>query len=160
VKRDELIAKLEAARGEVEATLAGLDAAQLQAPGVVGDWSVKDLLAHITAWEVDLLTNLGKARRGVKVPRIKWTDAAIEAQNQKWHAEMKERPLERVRADFDGARRQLLRQLGTLSEGDLASTPAWLGQPLAGYVESYALDHELEHLQQMRAWRERTLGSR
>src|SRR3989442_6753194 len=46
----------------LEALLAPLDEAQMTTPGVIGDWSIKDILAHITAWHHRLLARLHAAR--------------------------------------------------------------------------------------------------
>ena len=79
MKRDELLAALEAARAKLDAALEGMSAEDLTAPGPVGDWSVKDLLAHVTSWDVDLLTNLGKIKRGQKPGRTQWDKALIQS---------------------------------------------------------------------------------
>jgi signal transduction histidine kinase len=48
----------------LEAALAGLDETQLLAAGACGTWSIKDVLAHLTACEAELVAGLSKARRG------------------------------------------------------------------------------------------------
>ena len=35
-------------------------------PGVVGQWSLKDILVHLTLWEAELVTLLFQARQGQK----------------------------------------------------------------------------------------------
>jgi len=40
-----------------QASYAGLSDAQLMEPGVTGDWSVRDILAHVTTWEEEALTS-------------------------------------------------------------------------------------------------------
>jgi len=49
--KQQFITKLETAWSAFEASYAGLPASKLTHPGVVGDWSVKDILTHITTWE-------------------------------------------------------------------------------------------------------------
>jgi hypothetical protein len=138
------------------AALEGLTEEQLQLPGAAGEWSVKDILAHITAWEVDLLTNLGKARRGQKPGKVKWTEAEIDAQNAKWQADYRDRPLERVLDDFHGAHKQILRLVEGLSDRELATPMPWgSGQPLYEYFMTYVADHEAEHAPELQAWRRR-----
>jgi hypothetical protein len=156
--RQALIEALTDTRAATESVLAGLEPAGLVAPGVAGDWSVKDVLAHLTAWEVEMLTNLGKARRGAKTGRTRWTQAQTDAQNAAWHSQMKDRPLSQVLDDFRGVRRQSLRQVEGLTDQVLAAVPAWLDQPLGEYIASQTCEHETEHLLELRAWRDRQAG--
>ena len=51
--RDEILEALHASRAQVEAALTGLTDAQLIEPGALGEWSVKDILSHLTAWEAE-----------------------------------------------------------------------------------------------------------
>ena len=154
MKRDELLAALVAARAKLDAALAGMGPEEMTAPGPVGDWSVKDLLAHVTAWDVDLLTNLGKVRRGQKPGRTQWDSAGIQAQNEAWQAELKDRPLERVLADYAGVHQQLLRGVRSLSDAELEAPADWLqGRPLAKYFVDHVVTHEDEHAVELAEWR-------
>ena len=154
MKRDELLAALEAARARLDAALEGLTEAELTRPGTVGDWSIKDLMAHVTAWDVDLLTNLGQAKRGQKPGRTAWDNAAIQAQNVAWYAEFKDRPLDRVVADYDGVHAQLLRRVEGLTDSELEAPAAWLqGRPLFQYFLDDVVTHEGEHGAELAKWR-------
>lgn len=153
----ELVAKLQAARADLEAALAGLEPEQLLTPGVLGAWTVKDVLAHLTAWEVELVTGLAKFKRGVSPGKTQYTPAEIEAQNTRWHAEAQSRPLDRVLADLRGVRRQTLRQLETLTERDLNAPRAWLrDSTIAEWVLTWVVEHETEHAQHLAHWRAQT----
>jgi uncharacterized protein (TIGR03083 family) len=155
MKRDELLAALEAARARLDAALAGMSSEELTAPGPVGDWSVKDLLAHVTSWDVDLLTNLGKIKRGQKPGRTQWDTAGIQAQNDAWHQELKDRPLERVLADYDGVHAQVLRAVSGLSEAELEAPADWLGGgPMSQYFVDHIVTHEDEHGAELAEWRQ------
>src|SRR5712692_10981660 len=61
----ELLARIRAARAQLERTLAGLDEAALSAPGPEG-WAVKDHLAHLAAWGRKVLGNMD-GRKGTEV---------------------------------------------------------------------------------------------
>lgn len=160
MQRKELLAQLEAVRDQVEDLLAGLNPALMEEPALPGGWSAKDVLAHITAWEVDALTNLGKVKRGVKPGTTRWTAAKIQAQNDQWHAEMKDRPLERVLADFRGARRQTRRLLEGMSDKEAHAPADWLqGRSIVDYIASHTSNHEAEHLEHLRAWRAELAGT-
>lgn len=46
--KNELLNLLRLARAEWDALLASIDEARMREPGVEGDWSIKDLIAHVT----------------------------------------------------------------------------------------------------------------
>jgi hypothetical protein len=49
--------------------------------GVVGQWSVKDILAHVTTWEEETLTHLAAMLRGERCPRYSVQYGGIDAFN-------------------------------------------------------------------------------
>ena len=155
MKRDELLAALEAARARLDAALAGMSSEEMTVPGPLGDWSVKDLLAHVTSWDVDLLTNLGRIKRGQKPGRTQWDKAGIQEQNEAWHQELKDRPLERVLADYDGVHAQVLRAVHGLTDAELEAPVDWLaGRPMYRYFVDHIVTHEDEHGAELAEWRQ------
>jgi hypothetical protein len=50
-----LLDRLEAAWAALTDAYAGVPESTLTEPGVVDDWSVKDVLAHVTTWEQEAL---------------------------------------------------------------------------------------------------------
>ena len=55
MNREQLLNKLDKAWTALEESYAGLPDSQLTEPGVVDNWSVKDMLAHVTTWEEEAL---------------------------------------------------------------------------------------------------------
>ena len=51
MNREQLLKKIDTPWAALRASYAGLNEAQLAQPGVTGDWSVIDILAHVAAWE-------------------------------------------------------------------------------------------------------------
>lgn len=153
--RSELLTALKHSRAEMDSALAGLTEAQMTEPGVVGEWSVKDLLSHLTAWEVQLVTTLGQLQRGQRLKSVPWTDEEAEKLNAQWSVDYRDRPLENVLADFHAVRPQTARQVERLTEADLSEPRAFLkGDTLAKMIAVETFEHEAEHLPHLRAWRE------
>ena len=151
MSRAALIADLREARTRLDAALGPLDEARLAEPGR-GDWRLQDILSHLTAWAVDLLTNLGKVRRGQKPGKTQWSAADIQAQNDAWQAEFKDRPAAAVLADFRGVHQQLLRQAESASEAELSAPAAWLqGRSIETYFREHVVDHERKHAAELAA---------
>jgi len=62
--KDELIAEIRREWLLLETLLNSLSEDQMTTPDVEGPWSVKDMLAHLSAWEKVLLDRLGAALSG------------------------------------------------------------------------------------------------
>src|SRR5438477_1290313 len=64
-----LLKRLGTAWAALKESYAGLSDSQLTEPGVTGDWSVKDILAHVTTWEEEALKYLPLVIKGGRPPR-------------------------------------------------------------------------------------------
>jgi hypothetical protein len=69
MNRQQLLKKLNKAWVEIKESYAGLSGSQLTEPGITGDWSVKDILAHVTTWEEEALKYLPLIIEGRRPPR-------------------------------------------------------------------------------------------
>jgi hypothetical protein len=81
VNRQQLLDRLDSAWVEFQASYAGLSNSLLTEPGVVGDWSVKDVIAHVTWWEEEALRHLPPIISGERPPRYSATYGGIDAFN-------------------------------------------------------------------------------
>src|SRR5258708_14781585 len=69
MKKHQVFQKLEQAWTALKESYAGLPDAQITEPGVMGEWSVKDILAHVTTWEEEALKYLPLILSGGRPPR-------------------------------------------------------------------------------------------
>ena len=158
MKKTELIQALKDSRASFLAAIEGLPDEALLQPGVVGEWSIRDLLVHLTLWEAELVTVLYYVKQGRKPPAGVIASEDMDAKNARWHAENKDRPLDVARADFTAVREQTLRRVRSLTQADLerADKQPWLqATPLMAWIASDTFEHEAEHIQQIREWRAR-----
>ncbi len=158
--KDELITKIETEWENLQTALNGLTEEQLHQPGVVGDWTVKDILAHITAWQTRLIASMFKAERGL-TPDTTEGGKTVDQMNERFYQEMKERPFDQVWDDLDASYHQLLSRLENWSEKDLFDPKRfkWMkGQPFLEYIAGDSYEHYEEHAVQIREWR-KTIGS-
>lgn len=149
-----LIAEIETAHAEFEAALAKISSDQMTAPGAMGEWSVKDILAHIAMWRSRAITRLFKAEMG-QPPTIDTPPALAKAAdwvdqlNALDYASQKDRPLDRVMADFEGSHRQLVKRVQNWRDEaalfDPRRYPALKGRSLAEVVWADSAEHETEH---------------
>ncbi len=120
---------------ELTKTITGLSDEQILKPGAAGDWSVKDIMAHITFWDGQLLEELKLLDRGETPPEI--TD--FEAVNQEEAAKSRSASLMDVRANFYSIHEQVMNLL--------EATPH-LSRDL---VEGSTVEHYGEHAADIRA---------
>jgi hypothetical protein len=137
----------------MERLLAQMSVEQINHPGAVGVWSVKDVLAHIAFWERYTVKMLQAAARG-ETPELS-ADDQTERNNASVVAQYYQRPLSAVIADWQQAREDLLEQLAGLSEADLNDPdrfPWSNGRTLLDRIASSSYEHEQEHVEQIRTW--------
>ena len=69
MNRERLIRRVDLGWKGFAAACQGLPADALLEPGVVGEWSVKDLMAHVATWELESLSALPVIAQGGRTPR-------------------------------------------------------------------------------------------
>ncbi len=81
MKQHQLLERLDSAWSDFEDSYAGLTRAQLMIPRVTGEWSVRDIIAHVTWWEQEALKSLPVIRGGGRTPRYSVAYGGIDAFN-------------------------------------------------------------------------------
>jgi len=150
VNHSQLLKRLDTRWQELLASYAGLSETELGEPGVTGTWSVKDIVAHVTAWEAEALTHLPEILVGRKPPRYSVTHGGIDAFN----AQMTERTRGLSLAEVLQRRDDTHRRLVTYLEGLPAAALA--GETRARRrlrLDTYG--HYAVHTKAIRTWRER-----
>ena len=158
--KDELINQIETEWANLQSSLDGLTEAQMHQPGVVGEWSIKDVLAHITAWQTRLITAMFKAEKGF-TPYTTDGDITVDQLNAQFYQEMKDRSFDQVWDDLDSSYHQILTRLGNWKEQDLFDPKRfkWMeGQPFAENIAGDSYEHYAEHVAQIREWRKRVIN--
>ena len=145
-----LLDRLEAAWTALRDSYAGVPDARLVEPGVVDDWSVKDILAHVTTWEEEALEHLPLIIAGGTPPRYA-AQGGIDAFNARATEDGRRQSLAEVLRRRDDTHAQLLDFIRGQPEGTFA------GQTRARRrlrLDTYG--HYPEHTAAIRAWRQRT----
>ena len=104
---EKLLQRLDAAWAAFQASYAGLPDAQLLEPGVVADWSVRDIIAHVTIWEEEALKHLPLIIVGGRPPRYV-TYGGIDAFNAQMIAQKRDLSLAEVRRQQADTHRRLV----------------------------------------------------
>ena len=152
MKRANLVDRIRTTRREFEALLEGLSPRQMTQPGVAGEWSVKDMLAHIAWYEREEADFYGE----IDVEGSPLWRLPQEPRNQKLFEQARHRPLQEVLADFREAHERLLSVVERLSEEDLATPGRFLGTspewPPWRRIAVHSCDHDREHIDMIQAW--------
>ena len=141
---EEILAHIISARIALTSAIFGLSEEELTAPGAVGKWSVKDLMAHIGHWEVVCLEELRIHLRGERSGKD-YRDAV--ALNDEWEAGLQALSLKESIDMFETAHYQLFGLLSALRPEQ------WNGYVRA-WVQGSTWHHFEEHGEQIRAWRQ------
>lgn len=159
MSKDKLVADIQLERQRLEESLAELSEDQMLVPGVLDDWTVKDLLAHITVWEQRMISWVAQTVRDevpeMLPPGMTWDD--LDEWNEQTYQKHRLRPLEEVMADFQLSYPQALQAVHEVSEPDLIDPHrfAWReGRPLWVMVAANTSWHYKEHDESIRNWLE------
>jgi hypothetical protein len=147
IKKEELLARLKADRAALLNTIEGVPDQVLVVPGAAGTWSAMDVLAHITAWDGETLRRIAFATgQGGRPPHDVEDDAYWLAWNEKQVEIKRIMGVRGVKVDMAGTWVRLLARIEELSAREYAR---W------AEVDPYFFRerHDLEHAEQLRAWR-------
>jgi hypothetical protein len=146
--KDELLRQIRFERQRLEETLAHLTHAQMLLPGVDDVWSVKDALAHISAWERRMLAWVDSHLQGQEpaVP-LPWD---VDRMNAETYVQVKDKELEEVLEEFHRSFCDSLVLTESLTEKQLKIVysdtwpmgPLWTG--IAANTHWHYKDHNLD----------------
>jgi uncharacterized damage-inducible protein DinB len=145
--------KMEESRQELFATITELSRAEMCNTQVEGEWTIRDILAHLAAWDQISLEAMRAylAPDGVRVPIITDHDG--------WNAEQtatrKSSPLEEVLKELARVRLELLAIMDGLSEQqwEQVHTLPWGAKGTPADLLSGLAWHEMEHIKAIRKWK-------
>jgi hypothetical protein len=118
--RAELMAELDREWASIERICFSLTEADMVAQPAAGEWSIKDSLVHLSAWEKYLLDRLSYVMTGMKPlypVMTTWDD--VHRFNAQVYEENKDRPLTSVVIEFRSLYRGVMTVLDALSDEQL-----------------------------------------
>ena len=99
---------LDAAWSALQESYAGLPDAPLLEPGVAGDWSVRDILAHVHSWQEEALAHLPTIAAGRTPARYSTAFGGIDAFNALMWERNRDLSLAAIRRRLEDAQRRLV----------------------------------------------------
>ena len=162
MNKSELLNWLQQQNRQWEAFLDQIGAERMDQGGVAGDWSIKDIVAHLTGWRRRTVARLQAAQRGEGEPPPLWP-AHLQADDElnAWiYAARHGRSVREILNESRDVVQQLLAVIGKLPDEvrieriEPTYYLVWVGdkrfQP-GEFFDHFHDDHEAE----MRAWLER-----
>ncbi|MBI5653173.1 MAG: ClbS/DfsB family four-helix bundle protein [Chloroflexi bacterium] len=148
----ELLDRVRADRAAWDALLAQIGEARMSDPGVDGNWSLKDIIAHITFFEREMIGLVRqRALRGSELWQLAQT-----ARNDVIFQQNRDRALRDVLDEARAIYSQLGAALATLSDDDLDDARRFAEMPVEWQpwqiIADNTYEHYRAHIPAVRAW--------
>ncbi len=152
-----LLKTMRAERERWDALLGSINPPRRIQAGAEGTWSVKDVIAHIAAYERELAESLERIARSQPAGRSPTRLLPMEERNARWYEADRGRSFAEVEAAAQQVFARLLRAIDAFSEDDLRNQTGFGDvvvdeEPWKAFAgESY--EHYDEHRPSIEAWR-------
>ena len=148
MKRENLAKRLESRWWDLYDSFQGLPRDLLQEPGVVGRWSIRDVLIHVATWDEEALKALPVIEEGGRVPRYSTLYGGIDAFNARTQERKQNLSLDQVFTELGETHGRLLAYLADVPDSAFARENRFLRR-----LRQDTYGHYLEHADQIREWR-------
>ena len=136
--RDELFQRIDTTWQELQEALKEIPPERAAEPGAAGEWSVKDLLGHISFWERNCAAELQLLE-----PDDVDEELNVDEMNAREHDLIKDRSLAELKDEFAQSHDALMRVLRAADDLD------------PDQVKGDTWEHYGEHAADIRSWRQR-----
>lgn len=151
-----ILKRLQTERNRLEQTLSCLSRDDMLHPHVVGEWTVKDVLAHLADWEAHMLVWIAAGRRGDPVenpdPGLTWEQ--LDIFNQRVYEAHREQSLEEVLECFRTTHNQFIAMVEAMPEEEMLTRARYVfigNDTVYDWLTQYAA-HDLWGKTQIRKW--------
>lgn len=145
LNKTELLERVQTEREKLEQTLTTVNGKEMTQSGVVEEWSVKDVLAHLMDWEQRLLEWYQAGLRGetpeLPAPGMTWANLA--ELNEQIYQKYRRHSLKAIMEEYQQSYQQILKTVQAIPESDLVEGRfGWTKKrTLADYVAACTYDH-------------------
>jgi hypothetical protein len=149
MNRLQLLKRIDRAWQELKESYIGLSDSELLEPRVTGNWSVRDIIAHVTWWEEEALKHLPLILAGGKPPRYSVTYGGIDAFNAQMTEKKRNLSIDEVLRQRDETHHRLIDFIQTVPEDQIARETRFRRRLR---LDTYS--HYPKHAEAIRKWRE------
>ncbi len=142
-------------RATLEKKIGQLTPAELEFPGAMGEWSVKDILQHLVDWEQRWMGwyKAGQCNEPVVTPEGGYNWRQMGLLNENYRQKHIDKPIERVLADFHSSYEQIMLIVELISEDEMLALNVypWTGKlPLIAWIAGNTCNHYRWAIQMIR----------
>ncbi len=144
--KDQLLAESDKEYTALQKSLDNLTVNQMTDLSVVGDWTVKDVLAHLMAWGEMCLDwyQIGKGGENPQTPAEGYTWREIPRLNQFIYEKYRDTPLDDVQQQFKASHQAMMNAIQSMTDEELFTTKyyQWTkSTTLGSYLTSATCSH-------------------
>ena len=150
MSKREFLERMRGSRAELNEAVSGLTEDQITHDIVAGEWTVKDVLAHLAAWQIEALRSIERAAQGEDIGPL--INESVDEWNHRRVEERRRLPLVDVMQEFNEAHDQLLAALERWPEDQAPLGPAGWDQDCRLW---WLTEHDREHLDMIHTYRQR-----
>lgn len=151
MKKTELQERVRESHAKLVRAIDGLTEEAATRTGLTSQWSIKDALAHIAAWEVSGARIITEIQQGTWQPQA-FDKQAIDDFNARAVEERRERSMRDVRDEFDRAHGEMERVIQSLPDEVDEASPAYT------FVNLITVQHHAHHAAQIEKFRDKDEG--
>ena len=148
MKKQSLLDTLDKVWQQFKLSYSGLSESQISQPGVIGEWSVKDIIGHVTTWEQEALKALALILQGQRLPRYKDLYGGINAFNALMTEKKRLLPLSEILEQSEKIHQKLVVYISSAPE-EMFTTETRFRRRIR--LDTYG--HYPEHTKAILAWR-------
>lgn len=148
MKKTEVEERVRESHSQLLKALEGLSEEQGTQVGLNPQWSVRDALSHIVAWEIQGANIVSEIQAGTWKPQ-RLNKEMIDDFNAQAVEERRERSLMEVRSEFDEAHDRMQSLIATLPDEIDESSPTYK------FIEGVTFKHMGHHAAQIEEWRQK-----
>lgn len=146
MKKTELQERVRATHGGLVNALEGLSEEEATRKGLTEQWSIKDALSHISAWEIEAARIIGEIQNGTWKPQ-RLNQELIDEFNRQAVEDRQGHSMPQVREEFDAAHREMERLIESFPDEVDESSPIYK------YVEAVTFKHFAHHGALIEEWK-------
>ncbi len=148
MKKSEIAGRVEEAHVKLLRALDGLTEEEATRVGLNAQWSVKDALAHIVAWELQGADTIGEIQAGTWKPQ-RLTKELIDNFNAHAVEVRRDFTMREVSDEFNAAHARMVSLIETLPDEIDESSPTYK------FIEGVTFRHMTHHATQIEEWRQK-----
>ncbi len=151
MSKESVLKRLEKEWQNLQQSLEGVSAVEMCQPGAAGEWSVRDILAHVTTWDVEAVKNLPLILKFQKTPLYSSLYGGVDEFNRLEQQRKRDLSLAEVRRQLREAHARLVDYL------EQAPAEAFIsGSRFQRRLREDTYGHYPEHVRAIAAWKTRS----